>query len=115
MQTNLLPKSTCDNIDKMSRDFIWGFTNEGKGTHLVAWDKLCRPKNEGGIALQKAKVMNQSLLIKVGWGLINRKDSLWARTLKGKYGCGFDVFPKIICTSCKSNLWSGIGKVWKEC
>lgn len=76
MQTNLLPTNTCERIDKISRDFIWGSTDDSKGTHLIAWDKLCKPKNEGGVGLRKAKHMNYSLLLKVGWGLINKKDAL---------------------------------------
>lgn len=114
MQTNLLPNSTCERIDKMSRDFIWGYSDEGKGTHLIAWDKLCRPKNEGGVGLRKAKFMNHSHLMKVGQGLISRKDSLWARTLKSKYGYKMNVFSKVSYRNNNSNLWLGVCKVWNR-
>lgn len=80
MQTNLLPNSLCERIDKISR--------EDKGIHLIAWDKICKPKNNSSVGIKKAKYMNQSLLMKVGWGLINKRDSLWVRTLRIKYGCG---------------------------
>lgn len=83
-----------------------------KGTHLIAWDKLCRPQNEGGLGIRKAKLMNQSLLMKVGWGLIRKKDSLWARILRRKYECGHDVIPKVSLKNNNSNLWLGVCKVW---
>lgn len=114
MQTNLLPNSTCERIDKISRDFLWGNTEAKKGTHLIAWDKLCRPKNEGGIGLRKASLMNQALFMKVGWGLISKRDTLWARTLRGKYGCRTDVIPKVGRRNCNSNLWTGVCKVWNR-
>lgn len=74
MQTNLLPNSTCDKIDKIERDFILGYSDEGKGSHLIGWDKLCKPRNEGGVGLRNARTMNYFLLMKVGWGLISRRD-----------------------------------------
>lgn len=114
MQTNFLPSSTCEEIDKISRDFIWGFSDEGKGSHLIAWDRICRPKNEGGLGIRKARLMNYSLLMKIGWGLINKKDSLWACTLRSKYGSGMDGIPKIGRRNNNSNLWLGICKIWEK-
>lgn len=66
MQTNLLLNSVCEKIDKISRDFIWGFNSEGKGTHLISRENLCRPKDEGGVGIKKEKHMNHALLMKVG-------------------------------------------------
>lgn len=47
MQTTKLPKSTCDEIDKISRRFIWGGTNEQRRIHSVAWDTITKPKLGG--------------------------------------------------------------------
>lgn len=88
--------------------------DEGKGSHLIAWDKICRPKNEGGLRIRNDRLMNYSLLMKVGWGLMSKKDSLWARTLKSKYSCGMDVIPKIGKRNCNSNLWLGVYKFWDK-
>lgn len=78
---------------------------------MQAWDDLCKPKNVGGLGLRKAKFMNQSLLVKVGWGLINKRDSLWTRTLRSKYGCGEDIIPIVRRRKLNSNLWSDICKI----
>lgn len=114
MQTNLLPNDTCEKFDKITRDFIWGFSDEGKVTHLVDWDKLCRHRKEGGVGLRKARHMNYAFLMKVGWGLINQRDSLWASTLRSKYECGKEIIPTISRRNCKSNLWQGVCKVWNK-
>lgn len=73
MQTNIIPNSVCENLDKIFINFIWGSIEEGKGTHLIAWEELCKPKNVGGLGLRRAKHMNQGLLMKVGWVLIRKK------------------------------------------
>ncbi|KAF7842172.1 putative non-LTR retroelement reverse transcriptase [Senna tora] len=33
-------------------------------------------------------------MAKLGWGLIHHRDTLWARVLRHKYGCGDDILPK---------------------
>lgn len=104
----------CENIDKISRDFIWGSREESKGTHLITWDDLCKLMINGGLGIKKAKPMNQALLMKVGWGLISKKDSLWARVLRNKYGCREDVISRVTRRIQNSNLWSGICIVWKR-
>lgn len=114
MQTNLIPNSVCDKIDKISRDFIWGSGKKEKGTHLIAWEDLCKPKDIGSVGLRKFIHINQALLMKVGWGLINKKYSLWACTIRHKYGCGDDVIPSVKRKNQNSNLWLGICKTWKN-
>lgn len=88
MSTILMPTSTLDKLDRLSRSFLWGSTVEKKKQHLVFWKRVCRPKAEGGLGLRKAKEMNRSLLAKVGWRLLNNVDSLWARVIRSKYKVG---------------------------
>ena len=35
--------------------------------HLVSWDKVCKPKREGGLGLRKFGLMNKSMLAKQLW------------------------------------------------
>ncbi|KAF7824324.1 Transposon Ty3-I Gag-Pol polyprotein [Senna tora] len=53
-------------------------------------------------------------MVKLGWGLINQKDALWARVLKAKYKCGDDLIPKVDRSSSASRLWNGIAGSWKH-
>lgn len=93
------------------RDILFGeMEKKNKGMHLIAWDNLCCLKNSD----RKAKLINQSMLMKVGWGLINRKDSLWVHTLRRKYGCREDVIPRVTCWNQNSNLWRGVCKIWEK-
>lgn len=83
MSTIYLPASTLEKLDSLSRNFVWG-----GGQHLVAWDKICRPKTDGGLGIRKSREMNKALVAKVGWRLLNDNNSLWARVLRKKYVVG---------------------------
>ncbi|KAE8679315.1 hypothetical protein F3Y22_tig00111402pilonHSYRG01195 [Hibiscus syriacus] len=39
MQTCYIPKGTCDEMEKLIRDFIWGHTDNRRGLNLVGWDE----------------------------------------------------------------------------
>jgi hypothetical protein len=51
----------------------------------MSWDKMTRPKLQGGIGFRDLKIFNQSLLARQAWRLIQFPDSLCARLLKAKY------------------------------
>lgn len=66
MSTIMLPKSILSSLDKAARTFVWGSTMDKKKQHLVAWEKVCLPKGEGGLGIRSAKVMNKALVAKIG-------------------------------------------------
>jgi hypothetical protein len=42
------PKWDIDEIDKISKGFLWRGREEARGDHcLVAWKKVCRPQDLG--------------------------------------------------------------------
>ncbi|KAL4332584.1 hypothetical protein GQ457_07G007270 [Hibiscus cannabinus] len=52
MQTSYLPKSICDDLEKLLRNFIWGFTLDKKKVHLVNWNTMKQPIDHGGLGLK---------------------------------------------------------------
>lgn len=54
----------------------------------MAWDILCKSKQDGGLGFRNLQTFNDALLGKQCWRIINNEGSLMARTLKAKY------FPK---------------------
>ena len=50
MQGCILPGRIHSNFDKISRNFLWGFTEEKKKLHMIGWIKLLSWKIEGGWA-----------------------------------------------------------------
>lgn len=51
----------------------------------MAWDRLCKHKNEGGMGFRNLREFNLALLGKQGWRVLRRPDSLAARILKARY------------------------------
>ena len=108
MQTVPLPLSTCDEIDKRCRNFIWGSNSARRKPHLVSWNSVCARKEDGGLGLRKARHQNQAFMMKLGWGMINKRDSIWVRFLREKYKAGNDIIPKVQKRNLESNTWRGI-------
>jgi len=49
MSAIILPVATLDSLDCLSHNFLWGSTLEKKKKHLLAWNKICQPKDEVGV------------------------------------------------------------------
>ena len=52
-------------------------------------------------------------MVKLGWRLINEKDSLWVRVLRSKYKCGADLMPTVKERPGQLNLWKGVSSGWQ--
>ncbi|CAL2256142.1 unnamed protein product [Prunus armeniaca] len=85
MQTVQFPISICDKLDKMNQDFLWGHNEASTKVHLVKWASVCKPKFMGGLGLKQTHLMNQALLTKSGWKLLQRDQGLWSHILNRKY------------------------------
>ncbi|GKU90588.1 hypothetical protein SLEP1_g4569 [Rubroshorea leprosula] len=85
MQTVLLPHSTCDAIDKMHRNFLWGTETGISRPHLVSWEVVCRSKDQGGLGLRAARDNNRALVAKLGWRVLVGDEAPWCQVMRQKY------------------------------
>jgi len=76
MQCFHLPKHTAEQIDKINRDFFWKKSNVGKGITLT-WEKICMPKNKGGLGLCYTDAVNKAFQCKLAWKVITNDKGLW--------------------------------------
>ncbi|KAK9132888.1 hypothetical protein Scep_012416 [Stephania cephalantha] len=86
MQSAKLPRGVCDMIDKLVTGFIRGSTVDQRKPHLVKWEVLCSKKKNGGLGLRPTAMVNDAMLMKLGWQFLSDPDALWARVLSSKYG-----------------------------
>lgn len=56
MQGAVLPIHLCDKLDKINKDFLWESTDEKRRMHLVGWEKVKRPMEEGSLGIQSARI-----------------------------------------------------------
>ena len=85
MSCFLLPKKLCEELTGMIRKFWWGQVKNEKKLAWLSWDKMCLPKDRGGLGFRDLKSFNLALLSKKGWRLQTNSTSLFSRVYKAKY------------------------------
>lgn len=114
MHTTLLPKGVLKDLEKISRDFLWNQSQEGRKLHTVAWNQIKQEKAHGGLGIKDLQRQNQAYIMKLCWGLISKPEELWVRCLKSKYGCGSDKYPAVYKKQNSSGIWNSITTVWSR-
>ena len=59
-----LPKGLIREIETLIRRFWWGYRGEQRKIHWISWERLCQPKNKGGMGFKELSKFNDSLLAK---------------------------------------------------
>lgn len=112
MQTTRLPEGIYAKLDKICRRFIWSGAASERKMSLVNWSKVCLPKNRGGLGLKNLSRMNTALLMKIGWNIITKPQSLWIRVLRSKYGLDQYGIPTNLNFKNGSYLWRAVNNIW---
>lgn len=72
-------------IEKKMRNFLWeGAKDKGK-SHLVRWDLIIKPKDAGGLGIDKVNMVNDALIGKWIWRYHKEPHHLWRRLIDSKY------------------------------
>lgn len=86
MATFLLPKGWCEKIDRLLKDFRWGFpANKSRNFTPWAWDLIFLPKDWGGPGIRRTFEVNTPLITKLASFILTNTYSLWVQILKAKY------------------------------
>lgn len=79
----LLPLEMCRDMEQIMCKFWWRLNSKKvKGIHWMSWDRMCKPKKDGGLGFRHVHDFNVALLGKQGWRLITNPESLVARIFK---------------------------------
>ena len=85
MDVFLIPVDLCTEIERMMNSFQWGASSSSRrGMNWQWWDRLCIPKNEGGMVFKKLRNVNLALLAKQAWNFIIKPDSLVTKIYKAR-------------------------------
>ena len=53
-----IPKKVVQKIVSIQRNFLWGSHQEASKIPWVKWDKVCLPKNKGGLGIKDLSLFN---------------------------------------------------------
>jgi hypothetical protein len=101
------PMGLLDELQHIIRNFWWGDEEDRRRMHWMAWDKMTRPKSQGGIGFRDLRVFNQTLLARQAWRLLAFPDSLCAKLLKARYYPAGDLLDTAFIQN-QSQTWQGI-------
>ena len=79
------PKGVLEKFISIQRYFLWGKEETKKKWALVSWDKICKPKRQGGLGLDDQEILNKVLGAKIWWRRVQEPKAQWARIWKEKY------------------------------
>ncbi|KAL0284382.1 UNVERIFIED_CONTAM: hypothetical protein Sradi_7200000 [Sesamum radiatum] len=65
----VLPKSIIKLIEGKMRSFLWTGSNRS-GHAKVSWAQVCKPTEEGGLGIRSVLLMNQALILKQVWRIL---------------------------------------------
>ena len=76
----ILPKSVLKQITQIMARFLWTGQVECSHGAKIAWEKVCRPKDEGGLGFKDIVLINTTLNLKHIGNLLDPSNaSLWRR------------------------------------
>eukprot|EP00253_Pinus_taeda_P009017 PITA_09017 len=61
----------------IQRDFLWCKEETRKKWALVSWEKICKPKNQGGLGLDNLEILNKALGAKLWWRWVKDPKAQW--------------------------------------
>ena len=96
-------------MDSIRANFLWQGTEDKFRYHMAKWEMVSRPKDQGGLGIINTRLMNDCLLVKWIWKILQEPDELWFKMLKAKYMRDTDFFSAK--SKGGSQFWQGLQKV----
>jgi hypothetical protein len=83
-----IPVAVLHKMDRRRRSFLWNGDNEATSAQsLIAWERVCLSKDQGGLGIKNLGLQNVCLLLKLLHRLHCSLESAWADW--GKKACIF--------------------------
>ncbi|KAF7841758.1 ribonuclease H [Senna tora] len=80
MSTLTVPRKYCHAIDAVCSNFFWGFRRGKPAMHLLSKRKIFAPRDRGGLGLRHTELVNNALVTKQIWRMIEHPSSLFGHS-----------------------------------
>ncbi|XP_057770983.1 uncharacterized protein LOC130990768 [Salvia miltiorrhiza] len=78
------PAKLLHDLDRACRSFIWTGSTSSKPRSSVAWNRVCAPKEQGGLNVKSFTHISQGFMLRLGWLLLT-SDSFGFRLFRERY------------------------------
>jgi len=78
------PRKLLKALDRWIKKIIWSGDINNKKVCIGAWRTLCNPWSVGGLDLKSTSLINESLILQLGWKLI-LEESQWSLFFKRRF------------------------------
>eukprot|EP00253_Pinus_taeda_P011000 PITA_11000 len=80
-----VPKGVCNKMIEIYRKCLWEGPKQHKKWALCSWNRLTRPKEEGGLGIRDPANLNQVLVATLWWRWLQGGKDLWKEIWTLKY------------------------------
>lgn len=111
MNVHKIPNITINRLTSIAKKFLWNATSQSNKKSPINWKTLTYHKSRGGLRIRNLIILNKAYIMKNTWRLINDKNSLWAKVMKGKYFPKTDLYNSTQPKPYHSCIWKNIYKL----
>ncbi|KAJ4745251.1 RNA-directed DNA polymerase (reverse transcriptase)-related family protein [Rhynchospora pubera] len=107
MSIECIPKTLIRQMKSLMARFFWGKVGQSRYMAPLAWKTICKPIEEGGLAIRDMNFFGEALFMKMVWAVVSEENKLWVQVCKAKYcpQVGFwNAKPHSYC----SRMWKDI-------
>ncbi|XP_062075810.1 uncharacterized protein LOC133779929 [Humulus lupulus] len=106
MSVFLLPLQLSRDIERLMCKYWWRSSSNKAKIHWMSWDRMSKPKADGGLGFRSLHDFNVALLGKQGWRLLKYPNTLVSKVYKSRY------YPT--CNFLSANLGSSPSFIWRS-
>ncbi|KAJ1695019.1 hypothetical protein LUZ63_011717 [Rhynchospora breviuscula] len=107
MSVECLPKGIIKRMNSLMAKFFWGKMEKNRYLAPVAWKKVCRPYEEGGLGVKDLQMFGEALFMKLVWEMMGGSDKMWVKVCRAKYCPQIDFWDAKPYSS-SSAMWRNI-------
>ncbi|KAJ0497883.1 hypothetical protein HanOQP8_Chr13g0484851 [Helianthus annuus] len=104
------PGAIIKKLEAKRRNFFWGGNEDKNKLNWVKWNKVCAPKEAGGLGLTPLRDANIALLSKWWWRFKIQPDTLWNKVIRA-FHSNNRSWPVLPFSRGLSGVWSTIAKL----
>ncbi|KAM3255382.1 hypothetical protein ACQJBY_048596 [Aegilops geniculata] len=80
-----LTKTFCEDLSALIGRYWWSQMDKTNKIHWVSWEKLSKPKKDGGLGFRNLHLFNMAMLARQAWRILQNPQSLCSQVLAARY------------------------------